>query len=463
MVRSRGIQVAVAIAAAAVLAVLIYVWGVPRRVAEPTTPAPVASAPAVPPSAAAPAPAGSPAPTGQVAAPQPGAVSAPQGASASQTPPPQAPSTAPLPRPGGAIVAFDVVRVEPDGSSVVAGRAPPGSKVELLRNGQPISTTIADASGAFAMVPPALEPGSHELSLRCMVDGKELQSGDTVSVVVANDRKTAPMVALLSPNKPAQILSRPGEQAVQLTTAAAAPAGGPAVPPASGSSVPNASVPGSSGPTSSASGPERTAAAPSAPVASGSRSAVVVDAVEAEDGRMFISGRAAPGTTVRLYLNDSYVASAVTAPDGKLSFTIERGLAPGDYRVRLDDVEPSNGAVKSRAEVAFAMPAPTVVGAVPAPAGPGASAPPGGGAPAAQPEAGAATASNAPAGSASPSDVVIPQVNTTTVVRGDNLWRISKRVYGRGARYTVIYDANHNQIRNHHLIYPGQVFVLPRG
>ena len=41
--------------------------------------------------------------------------------------------------------------------------------------------------------------------------------------------------------------------------------------------------------------------------------------------------------------------------------------------------------------------------------------------------------------------------------------RVKMHNAGRGARYTVIFDANHNQIRNHHLIYPGQVFVLPRG
>ena len=47
------------------------------------------------------------------------------------------------------------------------------------------------------------------------------------------------------------------------------------------------------------------------------------------------------------------------------------------------------------------------------------------------------------------------------VRRGDNLWRISQRVYGKGLRYTVIYGANQEQIRNPDLTYPGQVFVLP--
>jgi nucleoid-associated protein YgaU len=47
------------------------------------------------------------------------------------------------------------------------------------------------------------------------------------------------------------------------------------------------------------------------------------------------------------------------------------------------------------------------------------------------------------------------------VARGDNLWQISQRIYGKGYRYTEIYGANQQQIRNPHLIYPGQVFVLP--
>jgi nucleoid-associated protein YgaU len=45
--------------------------------------------------------------------------------------------------------------------------------------------------------------------------------------------------------------------------------------------------------------------------------------------------------------------------------------------------------------------------------------------------------------------------------RGDNLWRISRRVYGRGIRYSTIYLANQDQIRNPHLIWPGQVFAVP--
>jgi nucleoid-associated protein YgaU len=77
-----------------------------------------------------------------------------------------------------------------------------------------------------------------------------------------------------------------------------------------------------------------------------------------------------------------------------------------------------------------------------------------------------AAARNAQMASAEPRDlahgtIVIPDISTTVVSRGDNLWRISHRIYGHGTRFTVIYGANQKQIRNPNLIYPGQVFVLP--
>ena len=64
-------------------------------------------------------------------------------------------------------------------------------------------------------------------------------------------------------------------------------------------------------------------------------------------------------------------------------------------------------------------------------------------------------------GGSPPSAVVVPKITTTTVSRGDSLWRLSQLSYGAGTRYAVIYKANREQIRNPNLIYPGQVFVLP--
>lgn len=44
---------------------------------------------------------------------------------------------------------------------------------------------------------------------------------------------------------------------------------------------------------------------------------------------------------------------------------------------------------------------------------------------------------------------------------GNSLWRIARRVYGRGIRYHVIYQANRTLIDDPDLIYPGQIFQLP--
>jgi len=44
---------------------------------------------------------------------------------------------------------------------------------------------------------------------------------------------------------------------------------------------------------------------------------------------------------------------------------------------------------------------------------------------------------------------------------GNNLWRISRVLYGTGNKFTMLYEANKDQIRNPNLIYPGQVFRTP--
>lgn len=52
--------------------------------------------------------------------------------------------------------------------------------------------------------------------------------------------------------------------------------------------------------------------------------------------------------------------------------------------------------------------------------------------------------------------------STYTVKKGDCLWNISKKFYGNGAKYTVIYNANKSVIGgNLNLIYPGQVLTIP--
>jgi nucleoid-associated protein YgaU len=187
--------------------------------------------------------------------------------------------------------------------------------------------------------------------------------------------------------------------------------------------------------------------------------AVVVEAVETEpSGKLHVSGQARPGAAVRLYLNDSFVASVTAGTDGHFAVTINKGVAPGSYRVRLDEVESNSGAVRARAEVPFNIPDTVATAAVPSQAT--ASKRPDIAAAAKQPQLAASVATVLPDGDP-PSTVVVPKVVTTTVSRGDSLWRLSQNNYGAGPRYAVIYKANRKQIRNPNLIYPGQIFVLP--
>ena len=60
-------------------------------------------------------------------------------------------------------------------------------------------------------------------------------------------------------------------------------------------------------------------------------------------------------------------------------------------------------------------------------------------------------------------ELALSQVASGQVVvqPGQNLWRLARRAYGAGIRYTVIFMANRDQIRDARLIYPGQVFATP--
>jgi hypothetical protein len=82
--------------------------------------------------------------------------------------------------------AFDIVRIEPGGDAVIAGRSVPGATVALLRDGVIQDKASADGSGQFVMIPPRLPPGRYELTLvATQPDGKQVASKRSVSVAVA--------------------------------------------------------------------------------------------------------------------------------------------------------------------------------------------------------------------------------------------------------------------------------------
>jgi nucleoid-associated protein YgaU len=308
---------------------------------------------------------------------------------------------------------FDIVRVEPSGDSVVAGRGVPGATISLVEGGTTLARAVADPNGEVVFLPPALAPGEHVLALLSVQTGAApLLSSRSVTVVVPGASKNAPVVALAAPGSPVPT----------------GPGGGPSV------GAPAAAVPVKAVPE------------------------VAIRTAEAEmGGSFFATGSAPPGSQSRLYLNGAFLASVIADVNGLWSIRVEKGMRPGNYVVRADEVEAESGKVVARAEVPFNFPEPPVPSpkAMPSDNPVGSS---GSGSPPGQPVASPGVVAIAGSSSA---PMVIKEIRTATVVRGDNLWRISRRMLGRGIRYTQIYEANVSQIRNPRLVFPGQVFVVP--
>jgi hypothetical protein len=286
------------------------------------------------------------------------------------------------------------VRVEPTGDAVIAGRGAPQSRVVLSEGPRILAETDSDAQGQFVLIPPAFRPGDHLLNLRVGVGVQEAMVSLIVSVPGKSSEKT--LATVIEADQPTRVLPD--------------------------SSVKAQLPPGS----------------------------VTVRTVEAGDeGAFFASGSGPSGATVRLYLNDAFVADVKTAADGSWSLRVERGMSPGHYEVRADLVE-EGGRVAARAQAPFDYPRQEPVRA-PTPA---------------EPVTGAAASAPAPAAPEPPVATaglaVVPEIQSLKVVRGDSLWRISRRVLGQGQRYTQIYEANTAQIRDPNRIFPGQVLVSPQ-
>jgi hypothetical protein len=312
---------------------------------------------------------------------------------------------------------FDIVRIAPSGDSVVAGRGAPGAAIALVEGDTTLARAVADSNGEVVFLPPPLSPGKHVLLLQSVQTGTApVLSLRSVEVVVPEASKNAPIVALAAPERPSVILPDGRAPKVQATALAAS------------------SAPANATPT------------------------VAIRSAEAEESGSFLAtGIAPPGSQSRLYLNGAFLAQIIADVNGLWSLKVEKGMRPGSYVVRADEVEPRSGKVIARAEVPFSFPVSPVV----APEG-------------AQPEQPMKSSTSGPskdqplaaregvaAAETASALTVIKEVRTATVIPGDSLWRISRKMLGRGVRYTQIYEANTSQIRSPRLVYPGQVFVMP--
>lgn len=484
---------------------------------------------------------------------------------------------------------LDTVRVESDGQAVVAGRAKPGAEIALKLGDQVIGKGIANADGSWVVVPDSpLPKGAHEITVEQKAAGTApVTSEQSIAVAIPETAGRQAMVALTEPGtatkvlqtgdsqqeaqgasettepatpeqpqvaeKPAETAQQPAEaqpatqqpQAQQTAEAAqkpetAEPAGQAAKP--AGETVakteteeelPTAVKP----PETAQPVPETPKTVLETPKTVG-KVALRLDAVDYNDkGDIIFSGRAAPGTAIRLYVDNGDVGDAIADSAGNWSFSGSDIIAPGTHTLRADQINKA-GKVMARIELPFQREDAAAVAALnapPAPETPQAQKPataevqppetktPQAQKPAtakvqppetnktteaqppatpdvqqpkatqqpqtaevqpqstevtkAQPEASgpapeqpmtedkkedvttaAAAAAEQAAKTTEPDK---PRSGKVVIQPGNNLWKLSRVIYGRGKSYTVIYKANREQIRNPNRIYPGQIFAIP--
>lgn len=110
---------------------------------------------------------------------------------------------------------FDLVRIEPDGSLVIAGNAAPGSTIELLIGDDVIATAEAGEYGDFvAVLDEPLEPGDYEIVLRATAGGGEPVTSAQTALVSVPEREDGQVLAMVDePGEPSRILTAPEPQA----------------------------------------------------------------------------------------------------------------------------------------------------------------------------------------------------------------------------------------------------------
>ena len=349
---------------------------------------------------------------------------------------------------------FDTVRIEADGTALIAGHSLPGALIQILLGNEVVAETVADGGGnfvAFLNVPPGSEP--RVLSLVARVGEAEIASAQTIIVAPVDE----PVVVAAA--EPAQVETAPAVEpaATPVTTETAQPASSePTTAEAAAvETAPTQTTPetaaveaaATEAAPETAAEPAQTPEAPAAETAppvlladesgvkviqSGGQAdpevaeAVALDTITYDsDGNVVLAGRAQANDSVQIYLDNTSIASASVSPEGDWQTTLPE-VESGVYTLRVDEVS-QDGQVVSRIETPFKREEAEKVAEV------------------LQEE------------TANPDF----QVAMRTVQPGNTLWAIARERYGKGILYVLVFEANRDRIRNPDLIYPGQVFVLP--
>jgi len=479
----------------------------------PAQPEQTAAAPDVAPAA----PEAAPAAAEQPAAAQPEQTAAVQPESAQPEAQP-APNATEQPE----VPAFDTVRVEKTGEAVIAGRAEPGSEVVIKLNGEEIGKTVANSDGAFVVVPEQpLPAGSGSITIEATgkSDLQPITSEESVAVIVPEGQKQQALVAVVSPDAPTKVLQKPEPPAEEAKVAEAAPAEQPAAEQPAAEQPAAEQKPAKLVSIDAVDYDTAGNIVFSGQGEVGNTARVYVDnnflgdAPVGEDGRWTFAGTADVAQGVHTLRVDGLDAQGNVVNRVEVPFFREE---PTKVAEATPPVAPAAPAAEEPAatEAAIAeQPAqqPEAAAVEPAPAAPEqpeqdmasaeqpaaeqavaeqpaaeqpateqpvaeqpAAEQPAGEQPVAQ-EPATAEASQETTGEAQETAAATapaaetasaPKEGRIVIQPGNNLWRISRVLYGTGNKFTMLYEANKDQIRNPNLIYPGQVFrtpeVLPR-
>lgn len=221
--------------------------------------------------------------------------------------------------------AFDVVRINPEGDAVIAGRAAPGAEVRIYDGGKLIGTVTADARGEWVYLPTTpLPEGQRELSLTATNTDNTIIESEAVVVLAVPARDPEPQVAATKVGD-GTAKGKIDKEPIKGPLAVLVQRDG--------------------------SKPSRVLQKPTevGGVRKGDLSVEVVDYDEA--GNISIGGTGKPGTNVQIYLNNKLVGRATTNPDGDWSIAPDDQVSPGIYKLRVDAI--SGGQVVARVELPF--------------------------------------------------------------------------------------------------------------
>ena len=234
---------------------------------------------------------------------------------------------------------LDVVRIDPQGGTVIAGQAAANTLVRLMLDGEEVASDTADAGGnfvLFATLPPSDE--ARALSLEGVSeDGTPLAGLQTVMVSAI---EAAPAAA--SDDAAVEVATT---DTTADTTADTSTETAPAQPTIVIADADGAQVVQ----RGEEAGPEV--------------SQVSLDVISyGAEGEVLLSGRSVPNEQVQIYIDNEAIELVEVTSAGAWEASLT-GIAPGNFTLRLDGLD-AQGAVTSRLETPFQRAEPELVAAV---------------------------------------------------------------------------------------------------